>query len=82
MQTETFENVFAALYDAPEQVAELTAKAELVVHISERVQAWGVTPKEAAHRLSLTRPRLEALLRGKLAGFSRAELTQIAALVE
>jgi len=36
----------------------------------ERVNAWGLSQSAAAERLSITRPRLNDLLRGKLGNFS------------
>jgi predicted XRE-type DNA-binding protein len=36
----------------------MTARADLLLAIRERVKAWGLTQEEAAARLGVTRPRL------------------------
>jgi predicted XRE-type DNA-binding protein len=77
MKVERFDNVFAALFDDPAEVAELTARAELTVHICSQVEGWGVS-KATAKRLGLTLPRLQELRRRML---PLEELRQIAARV-
>jgi predicted XRE-type DNA-binding protein len=61
----------------------MTARADLLLAIRERVRAWqamgGLTQEEAAARLGLTRPRLNDLMRGKLEKFSLDALVNIAA---
>jgi predicted XRE-type DNA-binding protein len=83
MKVETFDSVFDALADTPVEAANLTARAELLLAIRERVKAWqgkgGLTQEEAAARLGVTRPRLNDLLRGKLDKFSLDALVNIAA---
>jgi predicted XRE-type DNA-binding protein len=65
-------NVFADLgVDAPE---EALAKAELAAKISEIVAAKGLTQAEAAKVLGIDQPKVSALLRGKLTGFSTERL--------
>ncbi|MEL6876600.1 MAG: XRE family transcriptional regulator [Pseudomonadota bacterium] len=82
MSTETddiFDSVFDALADTPEQAANLTARADLILAIRERVRSWDIPQKQAAKRLGLTRPRTNDLLRGKLDKFSLDALVNIAA---
>ena len=65
-------NVFADLgVDAPE---EALAKAELTVKISEIIEAKGLTQAAAAKILGVDQPKVSALLRGKLTGFSTERL--------
>jgi predicted XRE-type DNA-binding protein len=82
MNVETFDSVFDALADTPAEAANMTARAELLLAIRERVKAWqaqGVlTQQEAAQRLGVTRPRLNDLMRGKLDKFSLDTLVNIA----
>lgn len=78
MKIETFADAFDALADTPAEAANLKARADLMSAIRARVKAWGVPPKEAAHRLGLTRPRLEELMRGKLDKFSLDALVGVA----
>lgn len=65
-------NVFADLgVDAPE---EALAKAELTAKIAQIVQAKGLTQAAAANILGIDQPKVSALLRGKLSGFSTERL--------
>lgn len=65
-------NVFADLgLDAPE---EELAKAELTAKIAEIIEAKGLTQAVAARLLGVDQPKVSALLRGKLTGFSTERL--------
>ena len=79
MNQEMFDSVFDALADTPAEAANMTARADLLLAIRERVRAWSLTQEEAAARLGLTRPRLNDLMRGKLDKFSLDALVNIAA---
>lgn len=79
MQTETFGNVFHALADTSVEAANMTARADLMLKIRERVRGWEVSQEKAAARLGLTRPRLNDLMRGKLDKFSLDALVNVAA---
>lgn len=78
MNVETFESVFDALADTPAESANMTARADLLLAIRERVKVWNITQEDAAERLGLTRPRLNDLMRGKLDKFSLDALVNIA----
>ena len=62
MSVETFDSVFDALADTPAEAVNMTARADALLAIRERVKAWqaqgGLTQEEAAARLGVTRPRL------------------------
>jgi predicted XRE-type DNA-binding protein len=83
MSVETFDSVFDALADTPTEAANMTARADLILAIRERVKTWqamgGLTQEEAAARLGVTRPRLNDLMRGKLDKFSLDALFNIGA---
>ena len=79
MEAETFANVFDALADTPAEAANLKARAGLMTAVRERVRSWDVPQAAAAARLGVTRPRLNDLLRGKLAKFSLDALVNLAA---
>ena len=79
MTIETYDSVFDALADTPAEAANMTARADLLLAIRERVRAWDMPQEKAAARLGLTRPRLNDLLRGKLDKFSLDALVNIAA---
>ena len=65
-------NVFADLgVDAPE---EALVKAELTAKIAEIIEDRGMTQIAAAEALGIDQPKVSALLKGKLTGFSTARL--------
>lgn len=78
MKIETYASVWDALADTESEAANMKARAELMLAIRDRVNAWGLPQEEAAKRLGLTRPRLNDLLRGKLGKFSLDALVNIA----
>ncbi len=65
-------NVFADLGLANSQ--ELLIKAELVRQISQLIAARKLTQTAAAELLGIAQPKISALLRGKLSGFSTERL--------
>jgi predicted XRE-type DNA-binding protein len=65
-------NVFADLQ--LENADELLVKAELVRQISELITVRSLTQTEAAELLGIDQPKVSALLRGKLSGFSTERL--------
>lgn len=79
MNAETFDSVFDALADTQAEAANMTARADLLLAIRERIKEWNLTQEDAAARLGLTRPRLNDLMRGKLDKFSLDALVNIAA---
>ncbi|GAA6620805.1 helix-turn-helix domain-containing protein [Scytonema sp. NUACC26] len=65
-------NVFADLeMSNPE---ERLVKAELARKISEAIENCSLTQDETAQLLGIDRPKVSALIRGKLAGFSTERL--------
>lgn len=65
-------NVFADLgYRNP---VETLAKAQLTGHIADILNARGLTQAETAKLLGVDEPRISALLRGQLRGFSYERL--------
>lgn len=78
MTAETFDSVFEALTETPIEAANMTARADLLLAIRERIRAWDLSQDKAATRLGLTRPRLNDLMRGKLDKFSLDALVNIA----
>jgi len=79
MTTEIFDSVWDALEDTPAEAENMKLRSSLVIAISEAVSAWHVTQIEAAHRLSVTQPRLNDLLRGRVRKFSLDALVALAA---
>ena len=79
MDVQTFANVFDAIADTPAEAANMKARAELLSALRSRVNGWGLPQEAAAKRLGITRPRLNDMLRGKLAKFSLDALVNLAA---
>jgi predicted XRE-type DNA-binding protein len=79
MTTELFESVWDALEDTPTEAANMKLRSSLMIAIGEAVSAWDVTQTEAAERLGVTQPRLNDLLRGRIAKFSLDALVGLAA---
>lgn len=65
-------NVFEDLGLAP--ATELQAKADLAYEISRTIEDRGLTQAEAAEILGVDQPKVSALVRGRLTGFSMERL--------
>ena len=72
-------NVFLDLGFPPDEAHNLLIRSDLMIEIKRFVQKSGLTQKEAAKRLGVTQPRLNDLLRGKIAKFSLDALVNILA---
>jgi len=77
MKRERFTNVWEALESGP-AVANMTMRSDLLIALQRRVGIWKVTQAEAARRLEITQPRLNDLLRGRIAKFSLDMLVTLA----
>jgi predicted XRE-type DNA-binding protein len=75
---ETYNSVWDAIADTPEQAANLQARAELMRQIAAIIQAGGWKQTEAASRCGVTQPRINDLLRGRVSRFSLDALVNIA----
>jgi predicted XRE-type DNA-binding protein len=73
-----FANVWEALADTPEEAANLTLRSELMDEIEAVIGKSGWTQAEAAKRCGVTQPRINDLLRGRIARFSLDALVNIA----
>lgn len=76
--TQRFANVWDAIADTPEEAANLTLRSELMDEIETIIKQNGWTQKEAAARCGITQPRINNLLRGRIAQFSLDALVNIA----
>ena len=79
MDQDEFADVFDALADTSAEAANMKARADLLSALVERVTSWSLPQEAAAARLSITRPRLNDLLRGKLGKFSLDALVNLTA---
>ncbi|HEY2817022.1 MAG TPA: XRE family transcriptional regulator [Casimicrobiaceae bacterium] len=80
-KVKSYDSVWDALADSPEQAANLRARAELMQQIAAIVKKRGWTQVEAARRCGVTQPRINDLLRGRLSRFSLDALVNIAAAI-
>jgi predicted XRE-type DNA-binding protein len=78
LKIEKFESVWEAIEDSPEEAANLGMRADLMRHITGLIQANEWTQAEAAKRCGVTQPRINDLLRGRIARFSIDALVNIA----
>ena len=78
---ETFDSVWDALADTPEQAANLRARAELMRQIAAVIEANGWKQLEAAIHCGVTQPRINDLLRGRVSRFSLDALVNIATAI-
>jgi len=78
---ESYDSVWDALADTPEEAANLRARAELMQQISAIVAENGWTQVEAAKNCGVTQPRINDLLRGRVSRFSLDALVNIATAI-
>jgi predicted XRE-type DNA-binding protein len=78
-KTDTFASVWDAIADGAEETANLRVRSDLMSKLAAIVERKGWTQVEAASRCGLTQPRINDLLRGRLARFSLDALVNIAA---
>jgi predicted XRE-type DNA-binding protein len=75
----TYASVWDALADTPEEAANLRLRSALMQQIAGFVERKGWTQAEAAARCGVTQPRINDLLRGRIARFSLDALVNLAA---
>jgi predicted XRE-type DNA-binding protein len=78
LEMREFANVWDAVADTPEEAANLTVRSDLMDEIEAIIKKKGWTQKEAAKRCGVTQPRINDLLRGRIARFSLDALVNIA----
>ena len=74
-----FANVWDAIADTSEEAANLNLRYELMEKIARIIRQKGWTQAEAAARCGVSQPRVNDLLRGRIARFSIDALVNIAA---
>ena len=78
IEVQTFNSVWDAIADTPEQAANLQARAELMQQITIIIQANEWKQVDAAIHCGVTQPRINDLLRGRVSRFSLDALVNIA----
>jgi predicted XRE-type DNA-binding protein len=66
----TFNSVWDAIEDTPEQAANLKIRSELMRAIEARIREKGWSQQQAAERFRVTQPRVSDLMRGKIEKFT------------
>jgi predicted XRE-type DNA-binding protein len=78
MKEQRFDSVWDALEASPAAAANMKARAEIMVALSETIEGWSTSQAAAAKRLGVTQPRLNDLLRGRITKFSLDALMKLA----
>ena len=79
MKKQTYACVLDALDETPEAAASMRVRADLLIAVQRHVAASGLTPARVAKEISLTQPRLNDLLRGRIDKFSLDALVNMLA---
>ena len=72
-------NVFSDLGFSESEAHNLALRSDLMIRVEKLVRDSGMTQQEAAKTLGVTQPRLNALLKGKIADFSLDALVNMLA---
>lgn len=75
----TYASVWDAIADSPEEAANLRLRSALMQQIARIIERKEWTQAEAASRCGISQPRVNDLLRGRIARFSLDALVNIAA---
>ncbi|MET8773496.1 XRE family transcriptional regulator [Nocardia sp. NPDC050713] len=77
MADETFDSVWDAIEDTPQEAENMRLRSRLMIELTERITAQGWTQAAAADRLGVTQPRVSDLVRGKVHLFSLDSLVNM-----
>lgn len=77
-RTRGSDNIFVDLGFPPGEAENLKLRSHLMIAVVSFYRRSGLTQAEAARRLGITQPRLNALLKGKIDLFSLDALVNIA----
>lgn len=77
-RTRGSENIFADLGFLPGEAENLKLRSDLMLGIETFYRRSGLTQAQAAKRLGISQPRLNALLKGRIDQFSLDALVNIA----
>jgi predicted XRE-type DNA-binding protein len=77
MPNERFTSIWDALADSPAEAENLRIRSQLMIAITQTVEAWGESQTQSAKRLGVTQPRLNDLLKGRIEKFSLDALVNL-----
>lgn len=78
MSDKTWESVWDAICDSPEEAEHMKLRSELLIRIQQYLEREALSGQEAAERLGLSAPRVSYLRQGKISKFSLDKLVDIA----
>lgn len=73
-----YESVWDALEGSPRERANLRLRSDLMIKIASEIRSDGWTRAEATVKCAVNQPRINDLLRGRIARFSLDALVNIA----
>jgi predicted XRE-type DNA-binding protein len=77
MADDTFDSVWDAIEDTPQEAENMRLRSRLMIDLTERITSQGWTQVAAAERLGVTQPRVSDLMRGKVHLFSLDSLVNM-----
>lgn len=79
MKLESFEDVWDAIEQSPENAQNMRLRSELMIALDDRIKANKWTQAKAAEVMGVTQPRISDLMRGKIDLFGLESLVEMAA---
>ncbi|HDL6963157.1 TPA: XRE family transcriptional regulator [Yersinia enterocolitica] len=79
MNIQTFDSVWDAISDTPEQAENMKVRSLLIQALNTWIEQKGLSPQEVANVFGLTQPRVSELMHGKIQLFSIDKLVSIMA---
>lgn len=81
MKTDTYQSVWDAIADSPEEAANLRLRSQLMDILAAYIRNEGITQKEAALRFGIPRSRVSELVNDRISKFTIDKLVNMAARV-
>ena len=81
MEIHTYQSVWDAIADSPEEAANLKLRSQLMDAIKAYIDHEALTQEEAAKRLGVTRSRVSELVNGRISIFTIDKLVNMATRV-
>jgi len=78
MSKKRFSSVWDAIEDTPAAAENMKLRSKLMMALTHHIQSKGLSQGQAAKLLSVTRPRVSDLMRGKIDLFSLDALVNMA----
>ncbi len=79
MSKKTFDSIWDAISDTPQEAENMKLRSALIIALSEHIRQLNLPQREVAKKFGLTQPRMSDLLTNKITKFSLDALVEIAA---